>query len=147
MSPGQRSEPGFVICDPKILPDLNRFKHPSHSQIQSLYSSFMNNVDPVVKILHRPSLQRHLIEGTGPFNCRPCQNAWDALKFAIYYSSTTSLTPENCLELLGEEKDVLLHRFRFGTEIALARADFINTVDILTLQALVLYLVSGLISN
>jgi hypothetical protein len=102
----------------------------------------MSNVDPVRKILHGPSLQRYLIENSGEFDCSPGPKGWEALEFAIYYSATTSLTAEKCLEQLGQEKEVLLYRFRSGTEIALARADFINTGDISTLQALVLYLVS-----
>jgi hypothetical protein len=102
----------------------------------------MSNVDPVIKILHGPSLQRYLIENSGEFDCSPGPKGWEALEFAIYYIATTSLTPEECLEQLGQEKQVLLYRFRFGAEIALARADFINTGDISTLQALVLYLVS-----
>jgi hypothetical protein len=34
----------------------------SDSQVCFLYSAFMSNVDPVVKILPRPSLQRYFIE-------------------------------------------------------------------------------------
>lgn len=42
---------------------------------------------------------------------------------------------------LGLEKDVLLKRYRFGTEQALARADFLNTNEIVTVQAFVLFLI------
>lgn len=42
---------------------------------------------------------------------------------------------------MGVEKDVLLKRYRFGTEQALARADFLNTNEIVTVQAFVLFLV------
>lgn len=142
MSPSQPSQSTFLICDPMSLPEINDFKHPSRSQVQCLYFAFIANVDPVVKILHRPSLQRYLIEQTGEFDCSPGPKGWEALEFAIYYCSTISLTPEECLEQLGQEKNVLLSKFRFGTEVALARADFINTRDMSTLQALVLYLVS-----
>lgn len=141
MNPSQPSESGYLICDLKSLPEVKSLKHPSPSQVRPLYFAFIANVDPVVKILHRPSLYRYLIERTGEFECSPGTKGWEALRFAIYYCSTTSLTPEECLEQLGQEKSLLLSTFRSSTEIALARADFINSVDLSTLQALVLYLV------
>lgn len=41
---------------------------------------------------------------------------------------------------LGLEKDLLLKQYRFGTEQALARANFLDTNEIVTLQAFVLFL-------
>ncbi len=132
----------FVIEPAAVLGNTEcHMKHPHRSQAYKLYLSFMTNVDPVVKILHGPSLRRHFTGETNKLNCSPGPKGWDAVKFAIYYATTTSWTPEECLGQLGEEKAVLLHRFRSSTELALARADFINTEDVSTLQALVLYLV------
>ena len=137
------SQSNFVICTPDILPDVGTaLRQPSRSQIHSLYSVFITNVEPVVKMLHGPSLRRYFIEETGELDCSPGPKGWDALKCAIYYTATTSLTPEECFEKLGEEKAVLLPRLRSNTELALARADFVNTEDMSTLQALILYLVS-----
>lgn len=104
----------------------------------------MSNVEPAVKILHCPSLRRYFIEESGVLDCSPGPKGWEALKFAIYYVTTTSLTPDECLQRLGEEKAVLLPRYRSSTEFALARADFVNTEDMSTLQALIFYLVSRL---
>ena len=133
----------FAIYSPEFLPSMeSALEHPTRSQIHSLYASFITNVDPLIKLLHGPSLRRYLIEGAENLDCSPGPTGWDALKFAIYYSTTTSLTPEECLERLREEKTVLLPRFRSGTEFALAKADFVNTEEVSALQALVLYLVS-----
>ena len=134
------------MYSPEILLDERNLRPPTRSQIQPLYEAFLTNVDPAVKILHGPSLRRYFVEQTGELECSPGPKGWDALKFAIYYASTTSLTPDECLQRLGEEKDVLLLRFRSSIEIALVRADFINTEDISTLQALLLYLVSHISS-
>jgi hypothetical protein len=41
----------------------------------------------------------------------------------------------------GVEKDTLLRQYRFGVEQALARARFLNTNEIVTVQAFVLFLV------
>jgi hypothetical protein len=133
----------FLIRTPDLLPNTgSALNHPTRSQVHSFYSLFMSNVEPVVKMLHGPSLTRYFIEETGELDCSPGPKGLDALRFAIYYATTTSLNPEECLLRLGEEKAVLLSRYRFGTEIAMARADLVNTEEMSTLQALVLYLVS-----
>jgi hypothetical protein len=146
MNHAQSRNSNFIIYTPEILPDIRSLTPPTRSQVQSLHESFLTNVDPAVKILHGPSLRRYFVEQTGELECSPGPKGWHALEFAIYYASTTSLTPDECLQRLGEEKDVLLLRFRSSTEIALVRADFINTEEISTLQALLLYLVSHISS-
>ena len=138
--PGQSN---FVIYHPDVFQGMgSALQHPPHSQVQSLYLSFMTNVDPAVKMLHGPSLRRYLGGETSELVCSPGPKGLDALKFAIYYTTTTSLTAEECFKLLGEEKTVLLNRYRSSTEIALASADFVNVAEISSLQALVFYLVS-----
>ena len=143
----QSGQSNFVIRTADVLGDTgSHVKQPYRSQAYALYLSFMTNVDPVVKILHGPSLRRHFTGETDRLDCSPGPKGWDAVKFAIYYTTTTSWTPDECLEQLGEEKAVLLRRFRSSTELALARADFVNTEDVSTLQALVLYLVICLLN-
>jgi hypothetical protein len=139
----QCGQSNFVLHPPDILSETGGpLKDPNRRQVHSLYSSFMTNVEPVVKMLHGPSLRRYFLEESGHLDCSPGPRGWNALKFAIYYTATTSLTPDECLLRLGKERAVLLPRFRSNTEFALARADFVNTEDMSTLQALVLYLVS-----
>jgi hypothetical protein len=43
---------------------------------------------------------------------------------------------------VGEERSALLTRYRVSVEVALAKADFVNTVELSTLQALAIFLVS-----
>jgi hypothetical protein len=43
---------------------------------------------------------------------------------------------------IGEERSALLTRYRASVELALAKADFVNTVELSTLQALAIFLVS-----
>ena len=117
-------------------------QHPSLPQVHTLCSVFLANVDRVFKVLHGPSLQRYLHGHAKDLDCSPGSRGLEALKFAIYYAATTSLTAEQCMRQIGEERSALLSRFRTSIEIALTRADFVNTVEISTLQALVIFLVS-----
>lgn len=64
-----------------------------------------------------------------------------ALMFAIYFAAITSLTHEECTLQIGEHKEELLARYRYGTEQALVQAQLLNSSEMVTLQALVIYLV------
>lgn len=64
-----------------------------------------------------------------------------ALMFAMYFAAITSLTAEECMVIFREQKQQLLARYRFGTEQALVQADILNSMEMVTLQALVIYLV------
>ena len=146
-SPQQSGSSNFVICSVLDAADnRNPLNHPTRSQVQFLFKSFAENVDPVVKVLHVPSIRRWMMEEVHEPYCSPGPNGWDALKYAIYYTVSTSLSSEECLQWFSEDKAPLLLAMRSATESALARADFVNTEDISTLQALVLYLV-GLLSH
>jgi len=53
-----------------------------------------------------------------------------------------SMSSEQCLTQLGESRDILVARYRRDAEVALVRADFLNSLEIITLQALTIYIVS-----
>src|SRR5207248_10376876 len=88
-----------------------------------------------------PSRRRYLHGQVKDLDCSPGPRGLEALKFAIYYAAVTTLTAEQCMTQVGEERSVLLAKYRLSVEAALARADMINTVEISTLQALVIFLV------
>jgi hypothetical protein len=52
------------------------------------------------------------------------------------------MSPEECVTHLGESKDVLVARYKRNIEVALMRADFLNSLEIITLQAFTIYIVS-----
>jgi hypothetical protein len=112
--------------------------HPVPRQIGMYWQAFKENVDPLVKVLHIPTFDRTIIEAAS--NLANLPRALEALLFTIYYGAVTSLSGEDCLARFGEGKPVLLARYRFAIEQALARANFLITEEIVVLQALVLFL-------
>ncbi|GLI80393.1 hypothetical protein PoHVEF18_008747 [Penicillium ochrochloron] len=66
--------------------------------------------------------------------------AFEALVQAICFSAIVSATPEQCLFILGRDRDVCIRTSRLAVEQALARANLISTPDIEVLQAAVLFL-------
>ena len=99
---------------------------------------FKDNVDPVVKVLHMPSVEPLLLAHIDTLDRLP--KGIECLFFALYYGAVTSLTSANCLENFGEERSVLLERYQFGVQQALARADFLITEEMVVLQAFALFL-------
>jgi hypothetical protein len=138
------SSPSFAIFGSSALQSsASPLDHPTPPQVRTLCLIFLSNVDCVFKVLHAPSLKKYLFGHVKDLACSPGPGGLEALKFAIYYAATTSLNAEQCIKQLGEEKTTLLIRYRSSIESALARADFINTLELSTLQALVIFLVSS----
>jgi hypothetical protein len=133
----------FAICGPGWLADqVGVSKYPSGIQISALLDVYMTNVHTVMKVLHGPSLRAYLSGESKSLDCSPGPKGLEALLFSIFHAAVTSLSDAECLRRLGEERQVLLRRYRLATELGLAKADFINTTEISTLQALVTFLQS-----
>ncbi|KAE8442512.1 hypothetical protein EG329_003293 [Mollisiaceae sp. DMI_Dod_QoI] len=111
--------------------------HPSTGQIFRLWETFLNNVDPLVKIIHVPTVQRQLLQAS--VDLQNLSEAFEALMFSIYASAVTSLSNEECLELTSVSKSQLLERYQKITKKALARAGLLGTLDVVVLQAAVLF--------
>jgi hypothetical protein len=133
----------FTICGPGWLADqVGVSQYPSATQIAALLEAYMANIHTVFKILHGPSLQAYLQGKSKCLDCSPGTKGLEALHFSIFHAAAASLNEEECVSKVGEERQVLLRRYRLATELGLAKADFLNTTEISTLQALVLFLQS-----
>jgi hypothetical protein len=114
--------------------------HPPPKYIQQLWQIFIENVDPLTKIIHIPTL-RPAIEKAAS-NLRTVPRSFDALMFAIYSVAVMSLTDEECKERLCESRKTLLSRYISATKVALSRARFMGTISLVVLQALILHILS-----
>ncbi|KAL1901036.1 hypothetical protein Sste5346_002102 [Sporothrix stenoceras] len=113
--------------------------HPLPSQIPYIWQVYQENVDPVVKILHIPTTSKVIRDArTNLDNISP---AAEALMFAIYYAAVNSLEESEIQTNFMAEKNVLVNKYRFALEQALAKANFLISSDLVTLQAFVLLLV------
>ncbi|KAI9839762.1 MAG: hypothetical protein M1838_004264 [Thelocarpon superellum] len=128
---------GFFFGFSSLLLDFRQL-HPTPERIVLLWGVYRRTVDPMIKVLHRPAAEKLIMEGRK--NVGDLSKTTEVLMFAIYFAAVTSLSPQECEEMLGEDQPTLVARYRFGTEQALARADFLNTHEVAVLQALVLFL-------
>jgi hypothetical protein len=117
-----------------------RALHPQSTQIGVYWQLYVSNVDPIIKIIHALSFTSHIM--TARQDASQLSKPVEAAIFAVYLSVILSMTPGEVLERFREERSVLLSRYKFATEQALARANFMSTRNFTTLQALCLFLVS-----
>lgn len=109
---------------------------------QQLLYIYLTQVDPLVKILHRPSIQAHLLEGECYLKYEPWHPAPAALASAIYYAASCTVNQDTCLPCFGMDKVSLISKYQKESTAALERADYLLTDDLTVLQAFVISLVS-----
>ena len=113
--------------------------HPDPVQIFRLWQVYLDNVNPLLKVTHTPSLQGRIIEAAS--NVTNINTSLGALMFSIYCMSILSLAAEDCQTMFGSSKQDLLIRYQLGCQQALLNCGFLRTNDRDCLTALYLYLV------
>ncbi|KAJ5444234.1 uncharacterized protein N7458_008106 [Penicillium daleae] len=132
------SHDGFLFGFYSLSHSLREF-HPSLPKVSMLWEAYQENVAPLITIVHKGTARSLLIEAAQNPDSVDKNN--EALVFSIYLSAIVSLTPENCMARLGEERSVLVKRYRFAVEQALSRAGLLNTQSLVLIQAAVLFLI------
>ncbi|KAF2092289.1 hypothetical protein K490DRAFT_23165, partial [Saccharata proteae CBS 121410] len=129
----------FVFSGDIETSDL-QWLHPHNQHIALLGEMYWNRVDPVFKVLHRPTVMPRFYEAVADIRSIPKGSGTEALMFAMYFAAISSMTPGECLQMMGRDRDSLADQYRHCCEMALANTDFINSADIVTLQAFLIYL-------
>lgn len=135
-----RSVSGLLLLLTDSRPAALYTLHPAVTQLFQLWQVFLNNVNPIVKIFHAPSVQRIVLEAASDLG--NISRSTEALLFAIYLSAITSMDEESCQRVLDGSKSDLLVRFSKAAEQALVNAEFLRSTNIVVLEALTLHLVS-----
>ncbi|KUI68464.1 hypothetical protein VM1G_04121 [Cytospora mali] len=103
-----------------------------------LWQTFLQNVNPLSKVIHAPLVQPIVIEASKDFDTVPKPSI--ALLFAIYSAAVMSLKDEDCQSQLNAPKTLLLSRYFSACQQALAAAAFMKSRNLVTLQAFVIFL-------
>lgn len=113
----------------------------------------METVNPLTKFLHVPVTTG--IVKRAKDDLRSLDRSSEALMFSIYHATVMGMTEEDVSQTqvwrlngsdlsqvqinFGTHRQLLVEKYKFATEQALAKADFLKTSDIVTVQAFVLY--------
>lgn len=141
-SPSSNLVSAAILGNPQFVNVTVPLRHPPPERMKRLRDIYFRNVDMLIKILHRPTIEKEFdLFIVNPEDNLPSKSM-EALFFAIYFAAITSLNPERCRSQLGEDRAVLFTQYRHAVELALARADYLNNSSLECLQALTLYDVS-----
>lgn len=138
-SPTDGLHQGWMFGYSSIMYDMSKL-HPSPSQIFIIWEIFKENVDPVLKIVHVPTVKNIIMKAA--VNASGLSKASESLFYSICFSAIVSMTEDQCKQLLGGEKDQLMRKYRFAVEQGLARAQFLNSSNLVVLQAFVMFMIS-----
>ncbi|KAL7933083.1 hypothetical protein V8C35DRAFT_327862 [Trichoderma chlorosporum] len=114
--------------------------HPPLQHALLYWRLFKENCDRLIKVLHIPTAEPIFLHAIQQPACIP--KGLEALIFAIYFSVVESLSEDECWEAFGSYKGDLIDSYKFATEQALARAKFLETDELIVLQAFVIFLMS-----
>lgn len=114
--------------------------HPDPVQIFKLWQVYLDNVNPLLKVTHVPSLQGRIIEAVS--NMSTITPIMEALMFSIYCTAVASLGSEACQAMFATSQYDLLARYRYACQQALLKCGFLRSDDRDCLTALFLFLVS-----
>lgn len=129
---------GFIFSFSSTILSLRNF-HPPANHIMTYWEVYKENVDPLMKVFHRPSVEKTLLEATRDLD--HISKPLEVLMFSIYFAAVTSLCNEECMDMTGMDKESALKKYRFAFEQAMARAGFLSTTELVILQAFTVFLI------
>ncbi|CAI4219780.1 unnamed protein product [Parascedosporium putredinis] len=103
------------------------------------WDTFTLKVDPMAKVVHIPSARKFWDTSLHDMTC--LNDGEIAMIFTIYSSSLGSMTDAEVERLFKASKQTVVSSFQSAAEHALMRCDLVNTTDLVTLQAFVLFIV------
>ncbi|EFQ99096.1 hypothetical protein MGYG_02110 [Nannizzia gypsea CBS 118893] len=115
---------------------------PTRTASDRLLEQYWVSVDPVAKILHRPTFERQYREFWSDVSksLEPPYSL-QAVVFAVLFTAVASMQEHLVLSTFGVAQKKLIENFQLGTEMALGKAHFLKTTKTQTLQALVMYMI------
>ncbi|KAK8433250.1 putative C6 transcription factor [Phyllosticta citricarpa] len=154
--PRIRTSQSLLFSSGQASRDPSEYMPNTPEECFELFGIFIQNVDPVSRLVHKPSLSRRFsyfirtwanmspaasgrADDSDPWTEEQIHH-FEPLAFAIFYSSINSLRPEAVTNRFRKDKQSLLMRYHQGLELSLQQVDFLTTSSLEVLQAFVLQL-------
>ena len=135
-SPSDFNHQSFVLGYSSLMLDMTKLQ-PTPTQIFIMWETFKENVDPLMKIVHVPTVKNIIMKAA---SATALTRPIEVLFYSICFAAVVSMSNDQCQSLLGSSKTELMRKYRFATEQGLARANFLNNSSLVVLQAFVLFL-------
>jgi hypothetical protein len=115
-----------------------RLRFPPPDIILQLWDAFVENFDPLTKIVHIPTLRPVFEKAIASIPAIP--RNFQALMFAIFGAAVLTLKDDDCQRRFNETRRSMLSKYTSATETALSLAKFMSTTSLVVLQALVIHI-------
>lgn len=113
---------------------------PQPEVVMALWHTYLERFHPIYKILHAPSVD--ILVRNGAATCVGLSAAEKALLCAIFATAVYTVPVEDqCLTRFGGKRSELLRLYRRLARDALSVANYLLTMDLMTIQAFVIFLV------
>ena len=109
----------------------------SQTGLGILWQTYIRNVDPIMKIIHVPTMQTVIDEVLAGSDA--ISKGMQSLMAAIKFAAVTSLGDEQCWASLNASRKTMLDLFRSEVQATLDVANFLATHSLITLQAYIIY--------
>ncbi|SMQ53255.1 unnamed protein product [Zymoseptoria tritici ST99CH_3D7] len=113
--------------------------HPPTRSVFEYWHLFASRVDPMIKLIHRPTFTKKLLGLVDNININNIPTSTNALLFAMYFAAVSSCTAAETRWRFGEAQEVLLRRY--GQCVETAVKETLEAPGLETVQGLVLYMI------
>ncbi|KAF2216665.1 hypothetical protein CERZMDRAFT_80723 [Cercospora zeae-maydis SCOH1-5] len=140
---GTNTQHELILCPPGaiyIMPGA--VTEPSAADAQKLLSAFLTHVEILYKLFHVPTLTAFIENGDSYLGRPPDAACNRALRASVFFAAANALTDEESEKSFGKPQEQLVTDYRRMVDIALYQADPLNTTEMATLQAMVMYVQS-----
>ena len=114
--------------------------HPSHEDAMKLWNSYVQNVDPLCKVLHVPTIAK-LVENVSK-QAVTASKSDECLLFVVYFFAIFSMDDANCLREFNKSRSVLMKKYQIAVCQALVNTSWLKTTTMPVLQAYTLFLIA-----
>ncbi|EAW10033.1 putative C6 transcription factor [Aspergillus clavatus NRRL 1] len=115
-------------------------QHPSYEAAVMLWNVYVQNVDPLCKVLHVPTVAKMVdMVARQP---AAASKSDECLVFVIYYFAVFSMSNGDCLQTFNESRALLMSRYQTAVYQALVNAPWLKTTSMPVLQACTLFLIA-----
>lgn len=115
--------------------------HPTHTEAMFLWQTHIENVEPLCRILHIPTVSQTVSSiSRSPSTATRSD---ECLLFSIYHFAVFSMTDTDCHSHLHCARTTLLQNYSFAARQALLNASFLKTTSLTILQSLILFLMAS----
>ncbi|RDH24183.1 C6 transcription factor domain protein [Aspergillus niger ATCC 13496] len=114
--------------------------HPSCEHAAKLWYAYVENVEPLCKVLHVPTVAR-IVHTVSKHPATASKND-ECILFAIYHFAVFSMSDDECSHELHDSRAQLMHKYRTAVTQALVNASWLKTTSLPVLQAYTLFLIS-----